>query len=62
MTTKTFLVVGSTGLVGEMVVKHLALEGNKVKALSRNSLSSSEPLVENIKVDFDRLDLYQEHF
>ena len=62
MTTKTFLVVGSTGLVGEMVVKYLALEGNKVKALSRNNLSSSDPLVENIKVDFDRLDLYQEHF
>ena len=42
MTTKTFLVVGSTGLVGGMLVKHLALEGNKVKALSRNNLSSSD--------------------
>ena len=44
MTAKTFLVVGSTGLVGEMLVKHLALEGNKVKALSRNNLISSDPV------------------
>ena len=62
MSTKRSLVVGSTGLVGEMLVRQLASDKNYVKALSRNELSYSDPLVDHIKVDFENLDLYQEHF
>ena len=56
------LVVGSTGLVGEAVVNLLASEEIPVRALSRSNLNSSNPLVENIKVNFDHLDDYKEHF
>jgi len=62
VSTKRSLVVGSTGLVGEMLVRQLASDKNYVKALSRNELSYSDPLVDHIKVDFENLDLYQEHF
>ena len=62
MSTKRSLVAGSTGLVGEALVKQLASNKNYVKTLSRNELSPSNPLVDNIKVDFENLNLYQEHF
>ena len=52
------LVVGSTGLVGEAVVNLLASKEIPVRALSRSNLNSSNPLVENIKVNFDHLDDY----
>ena len=62
MTYQSSLVVGSTGLVGEEVVNELASKGIPVKALSRIDLNSSNPLVENIKVNFDCLHEYKEHF
>ena len=62
MKATTSLVVGSTGLVGETLLGELCVKGNKVKALSRNPSQSLNPLIENIKVDFDKLNLYQEHF
>ena len=62
MSTQKSLVVGSTGLVGEEVVNLLASKEIPVRALCRSDLISSDPFVENIKVNFDRLDEYQEHF
>ena len=62
MTYQRSLVVGSTGLVGEEVIKELASKGIPVKALSRIDLNSPNPLVENIKVNFDCLHEYKEHF
>jgi len=56
------LVVGSTGLVGKEVINELASKGIPVRALSRIDLNSSNPYLENIKVNFDRLDEYKEHF
>jgi len=60
--TQNSLVVGATGLVGKEVINELASKGISVKALSRIDLNSSNPCVENIKVNFDRLDEYKEHF
>ena len=62
MTAQRSLVVGSTGLVGEEVVNELSFKGIPVRTLCRSDLSSPSPLVENIKVNFDRLDEYKEHF
>ena len=62
MTYQSSLVVGSTGLVGEEVVNELASKGIPVKALSRIDLNSPNPLVKNIKVNFDCLHEYKEHF
>ena len=62
MTAHRSLVVGSTGLVGEEVVNELASKGIPVKALSRIDINSPSPLVENIKVNFDCLHEYKEHF
>jgi len=62
VTAQRSLVVGSTGLVGEEVVNELASKGIPVRALCRSDLSYPSPLVENIKVNFDCLDEYKEHF
>ena len=56
------LVVGSTGLVGGAVVNLLTSKEITVRALSRTDLNSSNSLVENIKVNFDSLDKYKDHF
>jgi len=56
------LVVGSTGLVGEKVVNLLASKEIPVRSLCRSDISSPNPFVENIKVNFDRLDEYKENF
>ena len=62
MDAQKSLVVGSTGLVGKEVINELASKGIPVRALSRIDPNSSNPCVENIKVNFDRLDEYKEHF
>ena len=62
MSTQRSLVVGSTGLVGDEVVNLLTSKEIPVRALCRSDLSSHKPLVEYIKVNFDCLDEYQEHF
>ena len=62
MDAQKSLVVGSTGLVGKEVINELASKGISVRALSRIDLNSSNPYLENIKVNFDRLDEYKEHF
>ena len=62
MDAQKSLVVGSTGLVGKEVINELASKGIPVRALSRIDLNSSNPYLENIKVNFDRLDEYKEHF
>ena len=62
MNVQRALVVGSTGLVGEEVVNLLASKEISVRSLCRSDLSSPNPFVENIKVNFDRLDEYKEHF
>jgi len=56
------LVVGSTGLVGGEVVNLLASKEIPVRSLCRSDISSPNPFVENIKVNFDRLDEYKENF
>ena len=62
MNIQRSLVVGSTGLVGEAVVNLLTSKEITVRALSRTDLNSSNSLVENIKVNFDSLDKYKDHF
>ena len=62
MDAQKSLVVGSTGLVGKEVINELASKGIPVRALSRIDLNSSNPYLENIKVNFDRLDEYKEYF
>ena len=53
MNAQKSLVVGSTGLVGKEVINELASKGIPVRALSRIDPYSSNPCVENIKVNFD---------
>ena len=62
MNVQRALVVGSTGLVGEKVVNLLASKEIPVRSLCRSDISSPNPFVENIKVNFDRLDEYKENF
>ena len=62
MNIQRSLVVGSTGLVGGAVVNLLTSKEITVRALSRTDLNSSNSLVENIKVNFDSLDKYKDHF
>ena len=62
MSVQRALVVGSTGLVGGEVVNLLASKEIPVRSLCRSDISSPNPFVENIKVNFDRLDEYKENF
>ena len=62
MNVQRALVVGSTGLVGEEVVNLLASKEIPVRSLCRSDLSSLNPFVENIKVNFDHLSEYKENF
>ena len=62
MSVQRALVVGSTGLVGGEVVNLLASKEIPVRSLCRSDISSLNPFVENIKVNFDRLDEYKENF
>ncbi len=62
MSVQRSLVVGSTGLVGEEVVNLLASKQIHVRSLCRSDLSSLNPFVENIKVNFDHLSEYKENF
>ena len=62
MDAQKSLVVGSTGLVGKEVMNELASKGIPVRALNRIDINASNPCIENIKVNFDRLDEYKEHF
>ena len=62
MNVQRALVVGSTGLVGGEVVNLLASKEIPVRSLCRSDISSLNPFVENIKVNFDRLDEYKENF
>ena len=57
---KTALVFGGTGLVGEHLVRELAMHDNyeTVKTFGRREVGLKYPKVEEIIVDFDRLEEY----
>ncbi len=59
---KTALVFGGTGLVGEHLVRELAMHDNyeTVKTFGRRKVGLKYPKVEEIVIDFDRLEDYGE--
>ena len=56
------MVVGSTGLVGKSVVKHLLEKNIAVLALVRNDQVSNSSLLNYYKIDFDDLQFPEETF
>ena len=56
------MVVGSTGLVGKSVVKHLLEKNIAVLALVRNDQVSNNSLLNYYKIDFDDLQFPEETF
>lgn len=59
---KTAVIAGSTGLIGQELIKLLSEDNqyDKILALTRKAKASDLPKVEYVVVDFDRLPLYQE--
>ena len=55
---KVALLAGSTGLIGSQLLSLLLQDGKyqKIKVLSRKPLEEQHPSVENIVLDFDRLE------
>ena len=58
---KTALIVGATGLIGKQLLQLLLDDGyyEKVKAITRKPLEISHPKLENLVLDFDKLN---EHY
>ena len=58
---KTAVIAGSTGLIGQELIKHLSEDNryDKILALTRKAKASDLPKVKYVVVDFDRLPLYQ---
>jgi uncharacterized protein YbjT (DUF2867 family) len=57
---KTALIAGATGLIGSQLLS-LILEDDRyqqVKVLTRSSLNSDHPKMQNVVIDFDRLPTY----
>ncbi|HAS46967.1 MAG TPA: oxidoreductase [Microscillaceae bacterium] len=61
---KTAIIVGATGLVGNELVKQLLQDNTyqKVKVLTRKSLKITDDKLEELLIDFDNLDNYQDFF
>jgi len=61
---KTALLAGATGLVGNELLQYILQRPayTKVKVLVRRPLQIEHPKLEQIVVDFDHLEQYQEHF
>ncbi|MGF7185870.1 uncharacterized protein YbjT (DUF2867 family) [Desulfitispora alkaliphila] len=64
MGSKSALIVGASGLVGNELLKQLlsAQEYGKVVALVRTSLGIDHPKLEEKIIDFDNIDFYKECF
>ncbi|OJJ23543.1 hypothetical protein BKI52_04040 [marine bacterium AO1-C] len=62
--SKTAIIVGATGLVGNELVKQLLQDDyyQKVKVLTRRSTKITHDKLEELLVDFDQLDNYQDFF
>ncbi len=62
MEKRTALIVGSTGLVGRFCLSYLLMDAQyeKVIAVLRKELPLKDPKLEQVVVDFDRLDHYKE--
>lgn len=61
---KTVLLIGASGLVGKELLTYL-LENSayiKVKILLRNPISIEHPKLEQVVIDFDKLESYENHF
>ena len=56
------LVAGSTGLIGNLLIEQLVKSDNKVTALSRYELSSSNNLLTFKKIDFENEESFKEIF
>ncbi|WP_338815273.1 oxidoreductase [Bernardetia sp. Wsw4-3y2] len=58
---KTAVIAGSTGLIGQQLIKHLSEDNryDKILALTRKAKVSDLPKVEYVVVDFDHLPIYQ---
>ena len=56
------LVAGSTGLIGNLLIEQLVESDNKVTALSRYELSSSNNLLTFKKIDFENEESFKEIF
>ena len=56
------MVVGSTGLIGRSLVHQLIEGGELVKALTREDQTTSNSILEYVKVNFDALELNSELF
>lgn len=56
------MVVGSTGLIGRSLVHQLIEGGEPVKALTREDQTTSNSILEYVKVNFDALELNSELF
>ena len=61
---KTAIIVGATGLVGNELVNQLLQDDyyQKVKVLTRRSIKITHDKLEELLVDFDHLDNYQDFF
>ncbi|WP_291720046.1 oxidoreductase [Bernardetia sp.] len=57
---KTAVIAGSTGLIGQELIKHLSEDNryDKILALTRKPKASDLPKVEYVVVDFDHLSIY----
>ena len=56
------MVVGSTGLIGRSLIHQLIEGGEPVKALTREDQTTSNSILEYVKVNFDALELNSELF
>lgn len=61
---KTAIIVGATGLVGNELVKLLLNDEyyHKIKVLTRKNINIDHPKLEELRINFDKLDSYQDFF
>ena len=59
---RNYLVAGSTGLIGNLLTEQLVKSNNKVIALTRHELSSSNDLLTFQKIDFENEESFKDKF
>ena len=59
---RNYLVAGSTGLIGNLLTEQLVKSNNKVIALTRRELSSSNDLLIFQKIDFENEESFKDKF